>query len=351
MKTKTILLIVAVGLVVAAYFVAARSMRDFIEKRLSDTLHEKVTLQAAHLTFPPGILLTGVSAPSVSIQQVAVRVSPMAILRGQPGLDLEVNSPKLFVERGADGQMKLPLSAPSAAPAPSAPADSGKPAKKAIPFSRLRVRAGELTFADRKVSPEVTWAIRDLRISLKQGRDPGGMMYGAVGELQQAAQKRVGSFELKGEFLQESTGEADLTIRHEALEQLSPYVRPILGSSPSRGSFDLTSKITIHEGMLVADNKLTIRNLGFATDEPTILGPVGGRLVELLQDSSGVIHLAFVVKGKLGGELDWSDLFNSTLRQAMQQALARNIHKVLTDTQELNSIEDLINKGLESLGR
>lgn len=335
---KWILGAIAVFLVVAAYLAATRSVKDFIEKRLDAALHEKVTLRAAHLTFPPGILLVGFSAPNFSIEQVGVRVSFFALLTGKPGLDLEVTAPKLFMERDAAGNVKSPTG-------------EGKKKPLGLPISRLRIRAGEITFVDHKVLPEMTWLIRDLRVSLRQ-KNSSSFDFGVVGELQQSPQKPVGNFELKGEFFTEGTADADFSIRHEALEQLGPYVQPILGAVPSRGSAALQSKITLHEGMLIADNKLQITELSFAAaDQPTILGPASGRLVELLQDERGEIHLAFVVKGRLGEPLNWSDLVNSTLREAMKQALARNIQRTLTDIEKIKPIEELIQKGLESLGR
>ena len=103
--------------------------------------------------------------------------------------------------------------------------------------------------------------------------------------------------------------------------------------------------------ILVAETDLTARNVVFPTEEPTLLGPTGNHLVKLLKDSSGEVHLHFVVKGTLGEKLDWSDLVSSAVREAMRQAVSRGIQKVMKDSEELKPVEELIRKGLESLGR
>ena len=95
---------------------------------------------------------------------------------------------------------------------------------------------------------------------------------------------------------------------------------------------------------------LTGQGVFFPSREPTVLGPDGNRLVSFIKDRDGVVHLDFIVKGTLGQPLDWTGLTTGTLREAIRQAMARNIQKVLNETEQ-KPVEEEIRSQMDSLGR
>jgi hypothetical protein len=203
------------------------------------------------------------------------------------------------------------------------------------------------------VQPEVTCILRDTAVSLGRAPHPGVVyVYSAIGSLEGLSRQALGMVQVRGmSHLPDGPTEVEVSVKHGALQQIAPYVRRVLGTAPSQGSLELKAKVTAHAGMVVSETQLTSSHLAFATDEPTVIGPTGNRLVELLQDSKGLISLSFIVQGHGGQPLDWSDLAAGALREAMQQALARGIQRLLADVEERKPVEDWIQRQMESLGR
>jgi len=163
--------------------------------------------------------------------------------------------------------------------------------------------------------------------------------------------REIGKLEINGESLLGEFFESRVLMDHAALQHLGPHLRKILGVVPSQGICRVEAKITsVHESC-VAEIDLTASQVAFSTEEPTLLGPPGNRLAELLRDPEGKIHLSFVVKGKPGDHLDWSDLAAGTFRESMRQALARGIQQTLTDAEVNKPLEEAIRRGYESQGR
>jgi len=343
--------VIAIGLVVGIYGQLTTYLKDSVESSLSHTWGCKVTLQGCQWIFPSEMRLTGVTisaepgqggGPLLSIGELKASFNLLMFLSGQPGIVLEVTAPRFLLKRGPEGSLHLPLTGFRTSPSPK---------RRMIGLSRLRIREGELTFLDQMVSPQVTWEFRDLRLSVKSGPLLSGYSFSAMGVLVDSSLQPIGKFEASGELSFHQTAHAQVRMVHQELSQLGPYVRRALGTAPSSGSFQLESTVTLNQGMMVAQAQLTATQVAFATDEPTVLGPPGNRLVELLEDSQKQIHLNFVVKGRLGEKLDWSDLMSSALREAMRQALARSLKGILSDSGQMRPVEELIRKGLESLGR
>lgn len=373
MRRRLILWILAVSVAVAGYWVCTLKLRSGLEEAFTQAVGRPVTIRMVNLTLPPGVILTGIrvspggdgsQAWLVSAQQVAARLSFLSFLRGQPGFDLELTKPVFFFKRDPRGLWNVAAASGSGttsiwpesgqrgnvAASPSAAPGGSK--ASAVALSSLRIRDGKLTFVDGTVAPEVTWDVEGLVVSLRRG--PQLIEYNAsfAGSLAGASQgKPLGQCEIQLHLIGARTGEAQIRFSHEAIQFFAPYVRPVLGVAAPSGACELKSKITFHDTMLAAENELTARDVVFPTEEPTALGPAGNHLVELLKDSKGEIHLQFVVKGKIGERLDWSDLVSSALREAMRQGVSRSIQKVITDSEELKPVEELIRKGLESLGR
>lgn len=346
MRVKFVLWIIGIGLLVGVYVSGVAKVRQQMEAALSDAFGRKATFQSAAMTFPLGVRLIDVSIPagagmesSVSARRVEARLDLWMLLKGQPRLDLELEGLKLLVERDTQKSLHLPLHS------------SGLGKIRELPLARLRLKDCRIILIDRAVSPLVFCDLQDLNLTMKSSRKPEIWSYSASGSIQGESGRPVGRLEAEGELYRSPLSEATVSVRYQRLEQLSAYLRWILGAAPSRGSLQMTSSLRFLGGELLSDNQIEAAGVVFPTDEPTTLGPSGNRLVDLLRDSQGVVRLSFTVRGRLGERLDWSNLMEATLREALQQALARNIQKTLTEAEPPRSMEEAIRRGMESLGR
>ncbi|MBI3318659.1 MAG: DUF748 domain-containing protein [Candidatus Omnitrophica bacterium] len=352
MRIKWILWPLGIGLAVGAYLSVVTTIRERAEALLTSALGLPVTVQMAQLTFPLGVHLAGIRVPAgpgqgggslFSLQEMSAALSVNSFLMGRPGVDLAFTAPRFTLERYRQNLFSISLASLSSGLNPSGPTG--------LVLNRLQVRDGQLTLVDRAVTPEVFWNLRNLAVSMRAGERPGAYPYTVLSVLEDAPHQEIGRLEINGEFFLGGTGEAAVTMEHRAIQRLAPYIRPVLGVAPNRGSCLVKAKITTHEGVCVAEVDLTASGLAFRTEEATVLGPSGSRLVELLQDPDRQIHLSFVVKGRLGERLDWSDLVASTFTEAMKQALARSIQRTLSETEVKKPVEELLRKGYESLGK
>ena len=354
MKIRTILWALAIGLAIGAYLSSTTLLKAWMEGALSQAAGRRVTIESVSLTFPFGIRLTKLTVPNlpaeragsgISVETMSLRLPFSSTLQGRTGPELELVGPRLTAARDSEGGLLLPIQ--------MAPQGGASAQPQALPFSRLRIREGRLSFIDQAVHPEVTWVLKDLTVDLSPGPRLGGYSLAASASLETGANEVVGRLQVEGEILPDAalpTYEGKITISHEKIWHLAPYIRPVLGASPSEGACIFETNISLQEGRIIAQNTLQAKGVRFPTEEPTVLGPNGNKLVSLLKDSDGSIQLSFVVMGKLGEKLNWNDLMAAALRQAMRQAMTRSIQKVLTDT-EVKPVEELIRKGLESLGR
>jgi len=313
-----------------------------------------VRVASANLLFPLGFRLTGIDVAilpgesaeaAISIREMSLRMPIVSSVQGYLGPDLDLIGPRMAAMRTMDGKLVFPVEL--------APESATQQQNPKLPFRRLRIREGKFLFIDQGIRPEATWLLKDLSVDISPGPRLGGYTLSASSLLEMGANEAVGRLELRGEILPLAplpTYELTITVSHERLWLLAPYIRPILGTSPSKGSCTIETTLSLQEGKIIAQNKLLARDVSFATEEPTLLGPPGNKLVSLLADKDGNVRLSFVVTGKPGEKLNWSDLTAAALREAMRQALSREIQKVLTDT-ELAPVEEIIRKGLESIGR
>ena len=161
----------------------------------------------------------------------------------------------------------------------------------------------------------------------------------------------LGSFDGKGTYLREGPVDADVTLTCGNLVALASYLREGLGSAPSAGRMRMETHLTVHMGVLMAHNEVTAAGVVFPGNAPTTLGLDGNRLVELLRDPEGKVHLSFIVSGKLGEKLNWSDLTAGAMREAMRQAMSRSIQRVLNETEQKKPVEELLRNKLDSLDR
>ncbi len=188
-------------------------------------------------------------------------------------------------------------------------------------------------------------------IEVRPGARPRERRFSLSGRLEDGQGKKLGGVNAQGTYLIGGPIDAEVALTYDDLGDLAPYLRKVLGSAPARGSMEMQTRLTVHEGVLMAHNDVTATGVAFAGNEPTTLGPAGNRLLELLRDKEGKVHLSFIVAGKLGGEMDWSDLSAGAMRDAMRQAMSRSIQQVLTDTEQNKPVEELLRRKLDSLDR
>jgi hypothetical protein len=152
---------VFVGLVVLVLFlgppIIGSVARSKIQSILAEKLKAEVTVGdvsfgwSGHIEIERlGIKPPGFSRPLLEIEKVDVKLSLASAAGGKYIADVEVVTPKVVVERGADGRFNYePPPAPAAAPGPAEPAPPSEPALAEKPFvqATLKVRGGEVRIA------------------------------------------------------------------------------------------------------------------------------------------------------------------------------------------------------------
>ncbi len=186
---------------------------------------------------------------------------------------------------------------------------------------------------------------------VRPGARPRERGFTLSGRLEDGQGGSLGRFSARGTFFKEGPVDAEVSFTGANLENLAPYLRQVLGVAPSGGAMEMRTRLTLYRGVLMAHNEVSASGVVFSGNEPTTLGPDGNRLVELLKDREGKVHLSFVVAGKLGQKMDWSDLAAGAMREAMRQAMSRSIQQVLTDTEQRRPVEELLRKKLDTLDR
>lgn len=350
-RIKIVSWFIAVGLLAGVYVAVSHSLRARLENSLSRLLDRQVTIESAQLTFPAGVVLKKVvipadrsqeSVPPVQIQEVVVHLTPLNFSKGWQAVTVELTAPTVCIRQKAKTGWELPVTLPTHA---TASAD-----RLPLAITRLQVREGEVTVVDRQVSPEVTWTFRNISAGVSPSHHPGEYLYTVFGTITDAHKKPVGQCEISGHFFLVGTTEATISFKEMDLPFLAPYVNLVLGTAPSQGTCTLVSRVSAYQGALVADSTLSASGVAFPTEKPTLLGPTGNRLVELLRDSTGTIHLSFLLTGRPGEPLNWSTLTAGTIQESVRQGLAKGIQNVLSSTEQ-QPVEESVRRGMESLGR
>lgn len=347
MKLKWILWVVAIAAAVGFYLVAVSSLRGRMEAQLSAACKRPVTIQAVQIVLPPAIRLTGLEVPAmrgedrspIKVDSIQARLAASAWGQGQPGGDLEVSHPQIYIEWT---QQAKELSALGVSPV-ALPSGT--------PIAQARIHGGELTFVDRLAVPNVFWNVRDLSFAIRPGVRPQEREFALSGRLDGTEGPPLGRVEARGTAFPGGPVDAVVKLSYGDLGKLAPYLRPVLGTAPSRGAVEVETRLTLYQGVLMAHNDMKATGLFFTDTQPTALGPDGNRLVELLKDREGKIHLSFIVARKPGEKTDWSDLAAGAMREAMRQAMSRSIQQVLSDTEQNKPVEELLRRKLDTLDR
>lgn len=347
MKLKWVLWAAVIAAVAGIYLSAVSSLRGQMEEMLSAACKRTVTIQAARFVLPPAIHLTGLEVPAgrgedrapLKIDAIHARLLTSAWGQGQPGGEVEIIRPQLYMEWTREVKALTEM--------------GGSPivAASGVPVAQARIRDGEITFIDRLAVPNVFWNLRAISFALRPGSRPREQEFALSGRLDDRNGRPSGTVEARGTSFPGGPIDAVVKLSYGDLVELAPYLRRVLGTAPSRGAVEVETRLTLHQGVLMAHNDLTATGVLFSDNQPTTLGPDGNRLVELLKDREGKIHLSFIVAGKPGEKMDWSDLAAGAMREAMRQAMSRSIQQVLSDTEQNKPVEELMRRQLDTLDR
>lgn len=346
-RSKKLLAFLVISFVTlaAAYAFGVSALRAQIESTLSQACRRPVTVRSVQVALPLGIRLVGLNVPPLgaepgpplSMEELQVQVSLGPSFQGRPALALEFVRPQFSIPWNRQVQEVLR--------AGGLPGGS----QLAAPIASVRIREGKIRVVDEQVVPPVSWNLHRVNATA-EGLSGGNCAFRVSAGLQGKGEVELGSVDAEGSFLRAGPVEAKVRLGHRGLGLLAPYLREVLGVTPDQGSLQLSSQLTVHEGVLMSHHEAAATGVRFPTDQPTTLGVGGNRLVELLADREGKIHLSFMVNGRLDGQLDWSDLAAAAMREALRQAMARSIQRTLDDTQPL-PLEERLRKQMESIGR
>lgn len=336
---------VALLVFILFYLLSVSTLRAQMEATLSSACNRPVTIRSARMVLPPGIQLTGIEVPTgyreahspLSMGVLTARLAAGQAVQGQPALELDFQDPKLYGEWNLQTQALFSLASLKGTSTPIP-----------LPLARLRINGGALRLVDETVVPPTDWDLRDVRGEVAAASGPGQYHYRFSGRLVGKGGEDLGGVEVEGTWISGGPVEGTLQVRHADLHFLAPYLRKVLGTPPSQGSAELTTHLTLHQGVVMARNDVTAEKVLFPVGAATSLDMEGNRLVELLRDEEGKVHLGFIVAGKLGQKLDWSDLATGALREATRQALSRSIQKMLKETEQVRPAEEVLQEKFES---
>jgi len=349
MKNKLNLLwwILGIAVLVGAYGVFTGSLRSQMEETLTTASKRTVTIRSAQFVFPPAIRLVGLEVPRVhgeartplKIDMIQASLASSSWMQGRPGGEMEVFHPQMYIEWTPEVRAITAL--------------GGGPMIQSagVPITQVRVHNGELAFADRTVAPNVFWNLRETDFVLQTGARPGERAFTLSGRLKDDQGRELGSVSARGTTLSGGPMDTQVALSYLDVGRLAGYLRKVLGTAPSRGAMQMQTRLTVYQGVLMAHSDVTATGVVFSDNQPTTLGLDGNRLVELLKDREGKIHVSFIVAGKLGKKLNWSDLAAGAMREAMRQAMSRSIQRVLSDTEQQKPVGELLQKKMDSLGR
>lgn len=338
--------VVLIALVAGAYYWATGAVKERVARELSAACRRPVTVEKVDFALPAGIRLTGLVVPRLgpepraplAIDEIYAQLVPEEAIRNRPVGDLELTGPRLWMEWNP--QVRALFSKVGFRSLPNA----------AVAIRNLKIREGALEVADATARPPVDWHVQRFRMDAQLGASPQARSFQGEGVLLGPDRNPVGRFTFDGTRVEEGALEVNVSLTHDQIQILAPYLRGLLGPTPVAGRLDLDSRVQVREGQLTAETQVTASGIRFATGEPTTLGPPGNRLAELLSDADGAVHLGFIVQGPLASEVSWLDLAAGSLREAMRKAMTRSIHRVLIESEQ-GPVEDRLRQGLESLGR
>jgi len=344
---KKIFLIVIGGVIflVAAYVLGLEVFRAQLESDLTRACQRPVKVKAVNVVFPIGIVLKGLEVPPVGIekqsplsaQSIQIQLVPVSAVFGKPALAVRVDG--LHFTCAWNWQMREILRR------------GNFQARLRIPaqVSSLNIAKGRIVVVDEDITPAFPWIFQNLSVDIS-AKTQDSYTFRCSSELVDEKATPIGSLQADGHFVVGGPVDGKLVFQHAKIEALSPYVRRLLGTTLLKGAVELSSSFTLHEGLLISQNDLTATGLRFASGKIAFMDMEPDRVVDLLTDPNGEIHLSFRVAGSLKEKLDWSDLAASAMREALHQAMARSIKRTLEAAQQ-GLLEERLRRQLESIER
>lgn len=363
---RVIAVVVLVGVALAAVgaWVGVRRLHGVVTQQLSAALQTPVTIRAVEwapifgvqirdLVVPGPMTIRGAS-PWLRVAGIRVQVVPWAWLwRRTVVMDVRVTRPELVVVRRADGRMALPsVKAPAAG---GAGPGGGAETPSVIPRS-LHVRDGLITYRDEAIAPGgVTVQLAQLDADLHPVF-PSTALRGRVSGVFRAPDgQAVGHVKGEGTFRLDRTGQGTVTLTHQAIQQLAPYVQSAIGAAPTAGTLTVRADVTAQGEQVTIPVHLEAQGLTFAPEAMTVVGVPAQQMVQLLQDGAGRITFDVTVQGRWDQlQVSWQSVITSALQQALRSAMARQVQRAVeqlvtppADGGESGSLEDR----LKQLGR
>ena len=170
-----------------------------------------------------------------------------------------------------------------------------------VTVSRVKVRGGQLEFADLSLRPQFGTRMHALE----------GVVTGLGTDANRSAQvqldarvDRFGSARIRGQLsLQqpERLTDIDMAFRNLDMSALSPYVVKFAGYEIESGQLSLDLQYKVRDGRLQGENKLVLTKaeLGRKVESPGALDLPLDLALAILKDSNGVIDIGVPVRGDL----------------------------------------------------
>ncbi len=337
MMKKMLLGFVAVFafLLIVGIAVGLPQVRPVLIRQLGEVLQCPVTMQAVVWVPPTGLGVRALEAqspagrtqpPWFKAAAVDVRVALWSLLwRRAFVADVNVVRPTLTVEQLADGRVSLPTWGPT----PSAPAASSTapPAPTLLPH-HVRIHDGTLVYRDHRLTPPWAFVLDGLRLDARVTL--AGVQYQGAGTIESPQRMPVGSVEVHGETAFDGRTTTTVTVVHQAVTELAPYVKQVMGAEPTAGALTLTATITGRPEALTARIHVETRGLAFPPTAMTSAGVSAAQLLPILEDDQHRIQFDFTVTGRWDQlQVSWNDLAASAVQQILRGLVTQRLPNIL----------------------
>ncbi len=181
------------------------------------------------------------------------------------------------------------------------PADQARPEPFEITLNKIRLKQGEFSFTDQRMSPAFHLNLTDLqgRIDGLRSKIPKPARVSLKGRLNGQSPVLV-----KGSvapLAQDLFVDLTVSAREIGMTTFTPYSGKFIGQTIGRGKLYLDLSYKVEKGKLQAENRIFLDQFDFGTqvDSPDALNLPVRLAVALLRDRRGEIHLNIPVNGDL----------------------------------------------------
>lgn len=257
---------------------------------------------------------------NVALSGASVTTRPMSFEANQ----LTISQPSLYLERQADGALRLPQ--PEGDDAPQSEPRAA-PEVANIHLDELVIEGGAVMIRDQSVSPAAGFAAKE--IQLRAGPFSNPLAEPMTFDLGlQLADGPTGAITVKGALdpLQPlNATELNVTTQSLTLAPFAPYAVSVIGQPPIEGALTADLGYNITSGKILGQNKMQIKTVRFGprppdTDAPSLPLDLG---VAILEDSSGVMHIDIPIKGDINDP-------EFSLSRMIEYAIGNVLEKLVT---------------------